>query len=327
MTTQRFFFICFRRGSSVFKRPVFTFPTWISPLRRRVLTLFPSILLVALCAVCLVAPAEAQHGGGGGGRFGGGHSWHSSSAHSSGNHTRGHFSWLRFGLGRRQQVEAPAAQSAAPLWNFSAHTALIRSMPTTMLWSPLVLRPGRDGRISFTTPRLRSQRNFLYRRFTSFRNSGCFFNGISQVCYFEPFLPLPCFGFDFDYRYFGGAWPDADDDWAGLGQPDMSGIAPAGNSSYVDSTEKTANSAPPAAAAASPEDWDLGPRVFVLVLGDGISRPVIDYWAVDGYLEYILPDGTRSHIPLAALDLESTVKRNAPRGLKFVLRTTPAETQ
>lgn len=202
-----------------------------------------------------------------------------------------------------------------------------------MLWSPPVLRPGRDGRVSFATFRQHPQRNFRYRRFRRFPYSGCSFNGISQVCYFEPFLPL-CFGLDFGYGYFGGDWSDMDggdgsgmDDGAtGLGQPDMSEIAPAENSSYFDFSENAANSAPPPAVTAPPEDWNLGPGVFVLVLRDGVSRPVTDYWVADGYLEYIRPDGTRSHIPLDSLDLESTVKRNAPRGLKFVLREAPAQT-
>jgi len=38
----------------------------------------------------------------------------------------------------------------------------------------------------------------------------------------------------------------------------------------------------------------------------------------------VSPDGTRSHVPLDALDLQGTVLRNAPRGLAFVLRSTPA---
>ena len=50
-----------------------------------------------------------------------------------------------------------------------------------------------------------------------------------------------------------------------------------------------------------------------------------DYWIADGYLEYISPDGTRSHIPLEALDLQNTVIKNTPRGLPFVLRSAPAQ--
>jgi len=77
-------------------------------------------------------------------------------------------------------------------------------------------------------------------------------------------------------------------------------------------------------AFAPAEDWQLGKGVFVLVLNNGASHAVTDYWVADGYLEYVSPEGTRSHIPLDALDLESTVLRNAPRGLAFVLRSTQA---
>ena len=62
-----------------------------------------------------------------------------------------------------------------------------------------------------------------------------------------------------------------------------------------------------------------------MVLNNGTSHAVTDYWAADGYLEYINPDGTRSHIPLEALDLQKTVSANAFRGRPFVLRSTPAE--
>jgi len=60
------------------------------------------------------------------------------------------------------------------------------------------------------------------------------------------------------------------------------------------------------------------------VLHNGTTQRVTDYWTADGYLEYVSPDGTRSHVPLDALDLQGTVLRNAPRGLAFVLRSTPA---
>ena len=76
---------------------------------------------------------------------------------------------------------------------------------------------------------------------------------------------------------------------------------------------------------AVPEDLALGKGVFVLVLNNGTSQAVTDYWVADGYLEYISPDGTRSHIPLDALDLQNTVSRNAPHGLSFVLRSLPAQ--
>ena len=75
---------------------------------------------------------------------------------------------------------------------------------------------------------------------------------------------------------------------------------------------------------AAAQDWDLGPEVFVLVLHNGTTQLAKSYWAAEGYLEYISPDSVRSHIPLDALDLQSTVVRNERRGMPFVLRSTPA---
>ena len=61
------------------------------------------------------------------------------------------------------------------------------------------------------------------------------------------------------------------------------------------------------------------------MLNNGTRHVVTDYWVADGYLEYISPDGTRSHIPLEALDLQNAVTQNAPRGRPFVLRSGPAQ--
>lgn len=82
-----------------------------------------------------------------------------------------------------------------------------------------------------------------------------------------------------------------------------------------------------AGSAAAEQDWDLGKEVYVLVLNHGTSRPVTDYWDSDGYLEYVNRYGSRSHIPLESLDLQATVARNAPRGLRFVLRSESAQEQ
>ena len=79
-----------------------------------------------------------------------------------------------------------------------------------------------------------------------------------------------------------------------------------------------------ATLGAATEQQALGKGVFLLVLNNGTSHAVTDYWVADGYLEYLSPDGTRSHIPLEALDLQNTVTQNAARGLPFVLRPAPA---
>jgi hypothetical protein len=217
---------------------------------------------------------------------------------------------------------------ASGLWNFATpvRNVAIRRMPTTLMWSAPGLRPGPDGRISFAAPRRHSE--FLWhRRFPQFPSSGCFFNGVTQVCFFEPFWSLLCFGDSFDAFDFGFGWggdgPEPSDDSQTAVSADMSGISqPA--SPWEDDTAEGRSPVRPSAFAPA-EDWDLGKGVFVLVLNNGTSRTVTDYWVADGYLEYVSPDGTRSHIPLDALDLESTVLRNAPRGLAFVLRLTPGQ--
>lgn len=63
---------------------------------------------------------------------------------------------------------------------------------------------------------------------------------------------------------------------------------------------------------ATTEGSAVGKGVFLLVVNNGTSHSVTDYWVADGYLEYFGPDGRRSHIPLEALDLQNTVIENAP---------------
>jgi len=308
----------------------------VRSLRTLSILIFPIVLYFFLLVTCLVTPAAGQHGGGGGGgHFGGGHfgGGHSSGGHSGATHSGGHFGWLRSVFGRhsgRKAGPGEPAEAATSPWNFVTplRSASLKRMPTTLVWSPAELRPGRDGRVSFGSFPMRP--SFIRHRFPQFGSSGCFFNGVSQVCFFEPFLPLLCFygddGFDSGVGSGQGS-SDASDE--------TSGLAPSGTGTWQDASlmdvsppeDKTENQpvAPGAGAVAAKEDWDLGAGVYVLVLKDGRTHAVTGYWAADGYLEYISPDGTRSHIPLEALDLQSTVERNAPRGLAFVLRAQPAE--
>jgi len=158
---------------------------------------------------------------------------------------------------------------------------------------------------------------------------------VTQVCFFEPFLPLFCLsgGFDPFFTGFGGDSLDPGDDlnsqW--LMQSEMSAIPPTANPSdddtAADDDRAEGNSSARAGAtfSAATEDQALGKGVFLLVLNNGTSHAVTDYWVADGYVEYISPDGTRSHIRLEALDLQNTVTQNAPRGLPFVLRFAPAQ--
>jgi len=299
------------------------------------------ILPILLSAVCLLATAEAQHGGGhsGGGHFGGGHS---SGRHSGAGHGGGHFGWLHFWSGKHSARHAGFGASSTSdispdgrshLWNFAtpARMSSASRVPSTLLWSPRLFPRRPDGQISFVSYSLRPHRGFFFHRFPRFSSSGCFFNGVTQVCFFEPFLPLFCFSGGFDPFYsgfgFGGDSLGSGDDLnsQGLMQSDMSTIPSTANPSDDDTAEANSSAPSRATLGAATEDQALGKGVFLLVLHNGTSRAVTDYWVADGYLEYISPDGTRSHIPLEALDLQNTVTQNAPRGLAFVLRSAPAQ--
>jgi len=324
----------------------------VSQVFPRVLACLIFLATAFLCAIFLLSPAAAQHGGGGGGGHGGGgggghsggghsssghssgHSSSHSSAHSGGSHSGGHFGWLHFGRhpGHKEGSEAaadfgPSSYVPAGLWNLRTRRGSPGRMPTTLLWSPLPLRPRLERRGLFPTASvpLRQDRFFRH-RFPRFGVSGCFFNGLTQVCFFEPFFSLFCGGLGYYDSGFGfeDGWTGWGDD-AGLTQSDMAAMADAGSAANpADNDGAEENSTPAEPAAVPEEDRDLGAGVFVLVLHNGTTQRVTDYWTADGYLEYVSPDGTRSHVPLDALDLQGTVLRNAPRGLAFVLRSTPA---
>jgi hypothetical protein len=150
---------------------------------------------------------------------------------------------------------------------------------------------------------------------------------MSQVCFFEPFLPLLSLSGYIDPFYFGFGADSIDlgDDLNSQGtvQAELSAVAPLANLSGEDTAEWNSSAPPRVTLGAATENQAPGKGVFLVVLKNGISHAVTDYWVADGYLEYISPDGTRSHFPLDALDLQNTVTQNAPRGLPFVLRTAP----
>ena len=235
---------------------------------------------------------------------------------------------MKLGLGRHS---APIARSApepmnnwtSSSWSFNTPGLVGSShgLPSTMMWSPGRLEPKSGHEISFASapPHFRHCHPFRHHPF--FGSSACFFNGISQVCFFEPFFPLLGVG-DFGSEDLDAA--DFGANSSGIPEEDMAGISePAAPLAQAppDANEDSARSAQ--AWRGASEDWDLGKDVYVLVLQNGATRPVSSYWAADEYLEYVSPDGTRSHIPLSALDLAGTVARNQSRGIPFVLRSPP----
>ena len=303
----------------------------------------PRILPILLSVICLLAPAEAQHGGGGGGgHFGGGGGGHFSGGHSSGgSHTGGHFGWLPFGLGkhsaRHAGFGAPSGSDSPPhlasqlLNPTPARMPSVPRIPPTLLWSPTLFQRHAGGQFSFVSSSVRTRRGFFFNRLRRFSSSGCFLNAVTQVCFFEPFLPLLSCSGDFYPFYsgfgFAGDSLDLGDDLSSQGpmQSEMFAIPPGADSLDDDTAEGNSSVRAGAALGAATEERALAKGAFLLVLNNGARHAVTDYWVADGYLEYISTNGTRSHIPLDALDLQNTVMLNAPRGVPFVLRFAPAQ--
>ncbi|MGB8543605.1 MAG: hypothetical protein WCD49_18400 [Candidatus Acidiferrales bacterium] len=62
----------------------------------------------------------------------------------------------------------------------------------------------------------------------------------------------------------------------------------------------------------------------ILILRDGSSYAVGDYWLAGGKLHYVTSYGGENSIDANQLDLQRTVNENALRGITFTLRPTPA---
>ncbi len=308
------------------------------------------IILTLVALMCLLAPAEAQHGGGGGhsagGHFGGGHS---SGRHSGEGRMGGwHSGWLHLGFGNRAgrragrlgTMDTPRhllpelVKGATPVR--AAPWASIQPAPQRSLGFPVWFPPRFVANSFFLSSRFRRRPSFLFGRFPCFPASGCFFNGFTQVCFFEPALPLFFIsaGFDPFLSGFGfrGDSLGIDDDLNSPGtmQP---GIAmnsptagPGADTSALGGENLPSNGGAKVDAAAEADDEAVGKGFFLLVLKNGTSAAATDYWLADGYLEYVSLDRTRSHVPLEALDLRKTVVENSRRGLPFVLRSAPTDT-
>lgn len=296
--------------------------------------------MVLLWIMCLITSAEAQHGGGGhggggghssgghvgghssGGHFGGGHS---SDHRSTSGHSGGHFGWLHFNFRNRGlHRTAPAnvtdvlvARAPEPTRGKLAHprpSTLIRTIPLETASFATGKKPPSSSWL------LHRPRHF-FGRFPCPHSSGCYFDGFNQVCFFEPLLLIFSSGTYFGLRDYGFDG-DAMDQSGELAPTDTVPIATA-----ADTESESPPSTPTTSAGPSSDSRDKGldPRFFLLILKNGTETVVTDYWVADGYIEYVSRDGSRSHFPIEALDLQETVKENSHRGLAFSLRSAPQQ--
>ena len=313
------------------------------------------ILLILLTTTCLLISAAAQHGGGGGhsggGHSGGGHS----GGHSGGSHVEsgrsagkyasgqskngGHFGWLHFGSRNRSPARAERPETPGILDNSLYSVPVknpipIRAGPASLIKPvlpvpagfPLSLHSGSVGK-RFSS-QFHHHRALFPRRYGCLPVSGCFFNGWRQVCFFEPALPLFYSSLSFGYFYSGFGTAD---DSLGLNSTAQPAIGP---SPVPSSMDDYGNSAQPSENSPSNSEASVGTPAdsvtkapgngFLIVLKNGTSYAVADYWLTQDCLEYVHFDGTRDHIPLEALDLEKTVAENNRRGRPFVLQSSPA---
>jgi hypothetical protein len=79
------------------------------------------------------------------------------------------------------------------------------------------------------------------------------------------------------------------------------------------------------APADNPQQNNARPQPYVvLILRDGSSYAVSDYWLAGGKLHYVTSYGGENSIDANQLDLQRTVNENALRGVTFTLRPAPA---
>jgi len=278
------------------------------------------ILLAGLSA--LAAPqtcvGQGGHGGGGGhgsGSHGGGHSSHGLSAgNTSGHQATGrsigrsvaHFFGWR---GKSASSQPPATRPAS-----SNPRTVPQSNPSIVLPPRLHPRCRRPGEaIIFRPPFM-----FRHRRFGFVGCSPFGFPPNSVLWSTE----LDCFnsGFFFDPFFLGGFSP-YDFPISGSGLIDRTEAPFAASQKRSGSVEGSSTDAENAAESTVKRE----PPVTSLVLQDGSEFGLTEYWLEGDELHYVTTYGGRNSLPVQRIDLEKTVKLNAERGVKFVLRPRPAE--
>jgi len=163
-----------------------------------------------------------------------------------------------------------------------------------------------------------------------------FFGGGQPVC--SPLLPGD-FGaawFDRQFTCFGTPFYGVQFYPAGFLAPELAyepwleGLVTSGQQDVYSVADDTlvAEDLGAIADIAATESAEPNPdqEITMLVLKEGISFAVTDYWVENGKLGYLTTYGRQNIIYLAQVDLDQTVKLNSLRGVPFVLRARPAST-
>ena len=164
-----------------------------------------------------------------------------------------------------------------------------------------------------------------------------FFGGFFPFGFFPGFFYDDCFGTGFDngfgYGYgfgFGynpcgygylspgyGYYPGGNySDFTGSVANDMTQQTDSAPSAAPDTEPRADEATAPPGAAAPTANADS----TVLLLKDGTSFGVTDYWIEGGRLHYVTTYGGANAIDLEAIDIQRTVDENAKNGVTFTLR-------
>jgi hypothetical protein len=139
------------------------------------------------------------------------------------------------------------------------------------------------------------------------------------------------YGADFGYGGFGNGWDLGYYNGGGYGGSDMTFNAKGSSSAPDDMPSLEGNSgdwqdAPANNSQATDASGDIlnAQPYVVIILRDGSSYAVSDYWLAGGKLHYMTSYGGENSVDVNQLDLQRTVNDNATRGIEFTLRPTPA---
>lgn len=243
-------------------------------------------------------------------------------------------------------VDANLSRMAGHGWSFLPSSGV---KPTaSMAATPLPSKPALPARVT-NIPAILPLRPHHPPRIVGGWFGGCFFNGFTNVCGFNPFLfgANYCFspyGFSNCGYGFGYGWGDYNGYGygPGYGAPYGPGYGPGYdlNGYPVDApgddqnNPGNADNYPPyfgnlnenAGQNASEEPQQSAPvQTTQIILKNGSAYLVTAYWVSNGELFYRPITGGLNHVPLDQVDMTATVEANSRNGVTFRLTDHPPD--